>query len=141
MNRLINICWLCLVLRKLIMLKWNFKNSCIWIFDRIINKIMKVININEMLGNGILVWFTNLLLLYGSTGKRYMLHGAQKMKFSIKELLRKCDQIHRKLQIWSHLRKKWKTSFFVQWQFTSTHGSNQNYLAWTVIFWGLIQMT
>ena len=39
---------------------------------------MKVININEMLGNGILVRFTNLLLLYGSTGKRYMLHGAQK---------------------------------------------------------------
>ena len=29
-----------------------------------------------------------------------------KMKFSIKEFFSKCDQIHRKLQIWSHLLKK-----------------------------------
>ena len=28
------------------------------------------------------------------------------MKFSIKEFFSKCDQIHRKLRIWSHLRKK-----------------------------------
>ena len=31
---------------------------------------------------------------------------AQKMKFSIKEFFSKCDQIRRKLQIWSHLLKK-----------------------------------
>ena len=31
---------------------------------------------------------------------------AQKMKFSIKDFFRKCDQIHRKLRIWSHLLKK-----------------------------------
>ena len=31
---------------------------------------------------------------------------AQKMKFSIKDLFTKCDQIGRKLQIWSHLLKK-----------------------------------
>ena len=31
---------------------------------------------------------------------------AQKMKFSIKDFSRKCDQIRRKLQIWSHLLEK-----------------------------------
>ena len=31
---------------------------------------------------------------------------AQKMKFSIKDLFSKCDQIHRKLRIWLHLLKK-----------------------------------
>ena len=31
---------------------------------------------------------------------------AQKMKFSIKDFFNKCDQICRKLQIWSHLLKK-----------------------------------
>ena len=31
---------------------------------------------------------------------------AQKMKFSIKDFFIKCEQIHRKLRIWSHLLKK-----------------------------------
>ena len=31
---------------------------------------------------------------------------APKMKFSIKDFFSKCDQIRRKLRIWSHLRKK-----------------------------------
>ena len=31
---------------------------------------------------------------------------AQKMKFVIKDLFGKCDQIGRKLRIWSHLLKK-----------------------------------
>ena len=31
---------------------------------------------------------------------------AQKMKFSIKDLFSKCDQISRSLRIWSHLLKK-----------------------------------
>ena len=31
---------------------------------------------------------------------------AQKMKFSVKDFFSKCDQILRKLQIWSHLLKK-----------------------------------
>ena len=31
---------------------------------------------------------------------------AQKMKFSIKDFLSKCDQIHKYLRIWSHLLKK-----------------------------------
>ena len=30
----------------------------------------------------------------------------QKMKFFVKDFLSKCDQIHRKLWIWSHLLKK-----------------------------------
>ena len=30
---------------------------------------------------------------------------AQKMKFSIKDFFSKCDQIRRKLRIWSHLLK------------------------------------
>ena len=30
----------------------------------------------------------------------------KKMKFSIKDFFSKCDQIHRKLRIWSHLLKK-----------------------------------
>ena len=30
----------------------------------------------------------------------------QKMKFSIKDFFSKCDQIRRKLRIWSHLLKK-----------------------------------
>ena len=31
---------------------------------------------------------------------------AQKMKFSIKDFFSKCDQVRRKLRIWSHLLKK-----------------------------------
>ena len=33
-------------------------------------------------------------------------HTAQKMKFSIKDLFSKCDQIRKILRIWSHLLKK-----------------------------------
>ena len=35
-----------------------------------------------------------------------IIHTVQKMKFSIKDFLSKCDQIHMKLRIWSHLLKK-----------------------------------
>ena len=39
---------------------------------------------------------------------------AQKMKFSIKDFFSKCDQIRRKLRIWSHLLQKslMETFFF-----------------------------
>ena len=42
---------------------------------------------------------------------------AEKMKFSIKDLFSKCDQIRRFLQIWSHLLKKslMENFMFVQW--------------------------
>ena len=36
----------------------------------------------------------------------YLTGTAQKMKFSIKDFFSKCDQICRKLRIWSHLLKK-----------------------------------
>ena len=35
-----------------------------------------------------------------------MIYTAQKMKFSIKNFFSKCDQIRRKLRIWSHLLKE-----------------------------------
>ena len=38
---------------------------------------------------------------------------AQKMKFSIKDFFSKCDQMRRKLQIWSHLLKKSLTENFI----------------------------
>ena len=36
----------------------------------------------------------------------FMRDTAQKIKFFIKDFLSKCDQIRRKLRIWSHLLKK-----------------------------------
>ena len=36
----------------------------------------------------------------------FRIHTAQKIKFSIKSFFSKCDQICRKLRIWSHLLKK-----------------------------------
>ena len=38
---------------------------------------------------------------------------AQKMKFSIKDFFSKCDQIRRKLRIWSHLPKKYLMENFI----------------------------
>ena len=38
---------------------------------------------------------------------------AQKMKFSIKGFSSKCDQIRRKLRIWSHLLEKYLMEKFV----------------------------
>ena len=38
---------------------------------------------------------------------------AQKMKFFMKDFFSKCDQIHRKLQIWSHLLKKYLMENFI----------------------------
>ena len=38
--------------------------------------------------------------------KKFFAYTVQKMKFSIKDLFSKCDQIRSKLWIWSHLMKK-----------------------------------
>ena len=38
---------------------------------------------------------------------------AKKMKFSIKDFSSKCDQIRRKLRIWSHLLKKYLMENFI----------------------------
>ena len=53
---------------------------------------------------------------------------AQKMKFSIKDFFSKCDQVRRKLRIWSHLLKKslMKILFFVQWSTQNKLGKNDN---------------
>ena len=37
----------------------------------------------------------------------------QKMKFSIKDFFSKCEQIRRKLRIWSHLLKKYLMENFI----------------------------
>ena len=44
----------------------------------------------------------------------FRIHTAQKIKFTIKSFFSKCDQIYRKLRIWSHLLKK--SSFLMQRQ-------------------------
>ena len=48
---------------------------------------------------------------------------AQKMKFPIKDFFSKCDQVRRKLRIWSHLLKKslMETSFFVHCRYANCH--------------------
>ena len=38
--------------------------------------------------------------------RNFALHTAQKMRFFIKDFFSKCDQIRRKMRIWSHLLKK-----------------------------------
>ena len=47
-----------------------------------------------MMMNCFVVWYLILLVLH------------TKKRFSIKDFFSKCDQIHRKLRIWSHLLKK-----------------------------------
>ena len=43
------------------------------------------------------------------------------MKFSIKDFFSKCDQIRRKLRIWSHWQQKplMENFIFVQWKISS----------------------
>ena len=45
-------------------------------------------------------------LLYSLHYVKLLRNTAQKMKIVIKDLFSKCDQIRRKLRIWSHLLKK-----------------------------------
>ena len=49
-----------------------------------------------------MIWFL-LLFVCVSVPVCYLPVTAQKMKFSIKDFHNKCDQIRRKLRIWSHL--------------------------------------
>ena len=48
----------------------------------------------------------------GNTGTLHF-DTAQKVMFSIKDFFSECDQIRRKLQIWSHLLKKSLTKNFI----------------------------
>ena len=50
----------------------------------------------------LLAYLKNVYVSYPPT----LTHTAQKMKFYIKDFFSKCDQIRRKLWIWSHLLKK-----------------------------------
>ena len=43
----------------------------------------------------------------------YFRYPAQKMKFSIEDFFSKCDQIRRKLRIWSHLLEKYLMETFI----------------------------
>ena len=45
-------------------------------------------------------------MLFSNKRSTLQMFTAQKMKFSIKDFFSKCDQIRRKLRIWSHLLKK-----------------------------------
>ena len=47
---------------------------------------------------------------------------AQKMKFSIKDFFSECDQIRRKLRIWSHLLKNYLMESFIFCAVTNTRG-------------------
>ena len=66
-------------------------------------------------------WLSTLLYVFSmnfSNGSYFPQGNSteQKMKFCIKDFYSKCDQIHRKLRIWSHLLKKslMKNFIFVQ---------------------------
>ena len=48
--------------------------------------------------------FSDILVHFSSACKK--INTAQKMKFSIKDFLSKCDEIRSFLWIWSHLLKK-----------------------------------
>ena len=57
-------------------------------------------------GSSSLVVLVILLCKQAFIWKGLLSHTAQKMKFSIKDFFSKCDQICRKLQIWSDLLRK-----------------------------------
>ena len=66
---------------------------------------------------------------------------ARKMKFSIKDFFRKCDQIRKKPQIWSHLLKKslmenlfFRLVWIVQKFTSSSLDSNSHPWQYAVIF-------
>ena len=72
---------------------------------------------------------------FGQLCAASLLHGsftAQKMKFSIKDFFSKCDQIRRKLRIWSHLLKKSLMENFVFCLVIT-----ELYIGIAVIFWDI----
>ena len=60
-----------------------------------------------------LVCTQNFLIFFFRFRSRISMCTAQKMKFSIQDIFSKCDQICRKLRIWSHLLKKSLTENFI----------------------------
>ena len=66
-----------------------------------------IINSGWSHSNGVMRYlFLVLLLFVWSTNLLEVLITAQKANFSIKDYFSKCDQIRRKLRIWSHLPTK-----------------------------------
>ena len=76
-----------------------------WLFTNYV-----VVGLNPVVVKQILIFFlkkSNVLAnLLSKVWQRVQYGTAQKVKFSIKDFFSKCDQIHRKLRIWSHLLKK-----------------------------------
>ena len=73
------------------LIKTNFENSII---------IKRITNYTAQKMNFFLRIWSHLLSCL------HLTLTAQKMKFAIKDFFSKCDQIRRKLRIWSHLLKK-----------------------------------
>ena len=65
-----------------------------------------------------LIWKKIMQCVRGAFERKKSSHTAHKIKYSIKDFLSKCDQIHRKLRIWSNLLEKsiMENFYFVQWQ-------------------------
>ena len=59
----------------------------------------------------------HIIYLLAKFSKERIKFTVHKMKFSIKDFFSKCDQIRKKLRIWSHLPEKslMEDSIFVQW--------------------------
>ena len=64
---------------------------------------------STFLSSWLLLHFIELLALFVTVT-------VQKMKLSIKDFFSKCDQIRRKLRIWSHLLKKSLMENFISWK-------------------------
>ena len=86
-------------------------NSCILIhYIYTINTI--IVKLNDVrIRNRDFIWILLYVHQYIAQARfwKYYLkcsNTAQKMKFSIMDFFSKCDQIHRKLRLWSHLLKK-----------------------------------
>ena len=89
-----------------------------------------------------LSWF-HLIADSGFNSMR-IINTAQKMKFSIKDFFSKCDQIRRKLRIWSHLLKKSLIKNFIlrgvpSMKATEPYMSESNFVKgirkWTQNYW------
>ena len=53
-----------------------------------------------------MIWYTSEFKKYDQKNIYFGGFTVQKMKFSIRNFFSKCDQIRRKLRIWSHLLQK-----------------------------------
>ena len=63
-----------------------------------------IISYKRRQSNNIVITFVLIIAIYSFNSQAS--NTARKIKFSIIDLFSKCDQIRRKMQIWSHLLKK-----------------------------------